>query len=137
MVTTIINDSEMVYYDNTVNWKMNMVNSSHWIFTNTKQIILKGIFQDFHFDTIWLILIACRTMHPRLFKVAATSLKFGIRLHAHPVARTHDTKAIFTSIWLAHVFGTRLLCTWSYFRLRWWCSNFKPETLSTNAFSCI
>ena len=86
MVTTIINDLLWQYSQ----LKNEYGKPSHWIFTNTKQIILKGIFQDFHFYTIWLILIACRTMHPRLFKVAATSLKFRIRLHAHPVARTHD-----------------------------------------------
>ena len=45
-------------------------------------------------------------------KVTATSLQLEIRLHTHPVGTNTQsaTEAIFTLIWLAHAFGTRLLC---------------------------
>ena len=48
-----------------------------------------------------------------MFKVAATSLKLEIRLHAHRVGtNTHSvTEAILTLAWLAHAFGTTLLCS--------------------------
>ena len=61
------------------------------------------------------------------FKVTATALKLEIRLHTHQVGLNtrSGTEVIFTLIWLAHAFGTRLLCTKSYFRRKRWHSDFK------------
>ena len=53
------------------------------------------------------------------FKVDATSLKLEIRLQAHEFGTNtrSGTEVIFTLIWLAHAFGSKLLCT--YFKLKW------------------
>ena len=68
-------------------------------------------------------------------KVAAMSSKLEIRLYAHPVGTNTRSgiEEIFTLIWLAHAFRTRLVCTQSYFRFKRRRSDFKTFVFTLNA----
>ena len=60
-------------------------------------------------------------------KVAVTSVKLDIRLHAHPVGMNSrsGTEANFMLIWLAHAFWTRVLRMQSYSRPKRWRCDFR------------
>ena len=88
--------------------------------------------------SITCIIIFCFSIIPNVksfppdsLKVAATSLKLEIRLHAHWVgANTQsDTEVMFMLIWLAQSLVLGYFAQ-SYFRLKQWHSNFKLIVLS-------